>query len=411
VARIYDPFDTYVFKSGGRSHAPRTKSAGRRRPVSEFLVRRLLSRPELMNHLNHRHGDALFGRSLLVLVFEGTETEPQDTALTRAVGIARMGGGREEGEALARRWLVRRHAVSYRQPPTFARGLWVDTMEVAAPWSRLGDLYREVREALSHGGFVMAHLSHAYPDGCSIYFTFAGADPTDAKALERYLSTWERALEAAHHAGGTIAHHHGVGRSKRSAMRLELGAGVDLIDALTRAADPGSIMARGALVPEKDEGPQPVIPVGPMTPRFSLDAVSRIVTTRADTPLADLHRELALHGFALADAPSEGTVHGWLASDPSRSLRADPVDHRVAGYAVRLHNGTIARALPVPRRAAGPDLFALFETGETRLGVLDSVSLRVRGADETGPAWTAPFDAPSEALHPALASWLDRVDL
>ena len=116
--------------------------------------------------------------------------------------------------------------MSYRQPPTYARGVWVDTMEVAAPWSRLEALYDNVREALGGGGFVMAHMSHAYPDGCSIYFTFVGASKTDADAAVTYDATWKRALAAAHAAGGTVAHHHGVGRSKRSAMGLEWGAGV-----------------------------------------------------------------------------------------------------------------------------------------------------------------------------------------
>jgi alkyldihydroxyacetonephosphate synthase len=408
VARLYDPFDTYIFKSGGRAHAPRTESAGRPRPISEFLIRRVLKRPELLNEFNERFGERVFGRSLLVLVFEAAPNEEVEPAFERAMQIARDGAGRDEGEALARRWLARRHAVSYRQPPTFARGLWVDTMEVAAPWSRLAALYHDVHAALARGGFVMAHMSHAYPDGCSIYFTFAGAEPDDSGAMERYLATWARALEAAHRAGGTIAHHHGVGRSKRGAMRLELGAGTDVISLLTRAADPGEIIVRGPLVPARGEGPEPIIPTAPPPPPFAIDVRSRLASVRADLPMATLLDELAAHAFTLPNAPREGTVGEWLASRESEIVMSDPADHLVAGWFARLPDGEPARIIPSPRRATGPDLFTLFANGSGRHGHLEGVTLRIRGNDERGPAWFAPCAYDERGDDPALTSWVDR---
>src|SRR6202034_1358299 len=99
---------------------------------------------------------------------------------------------------------------------------WVDTMEVAATWQNLGALYDGVRKALGRHVFVMAHLSHAYPDGCSIYFTFAGSAPTAEAALARYDATWRVALDAAIESGGTLSHHHGVGRSKAPKLGAEL---------------------------------------------------------------------------------------------------------------------------------------------------------------------------------------------
>ncbi len=80
-----------------------------------------------------------------------------------------------EGDAPARRWIERRYAVSYRQAPVFANGAFVDTFEVAARWSDLGRLYEGVRRAFGDYVFVMAHFSHAYPDGCCVYFSFAGS--------------------------------------------------------------------------------------------------------------------------------------------------------------------------------------------------------------------------------------------
>src|SRR4030095_5457090 len=109
----------------------------------------------------------------------------------------------------------------------FMLGGFVDTMEVAAPWSKLDALYHGVRRALGRSVFVMAHLSHAYPDGCSIYFTFAASEESDQAAENRYDEAWRLALDAAIEAGGTLSHHHGVGRSKAPRMGDELGLGVE----------------------------------------------------------------------------------------------------------------------------------------------------------------------------------------
>src|SRR5262249_12475492 len=146
--------------------------------------------------------------------------------LDRARLVAERYGARSLGEAPARHWLDHRYGVSYRQSPVFMAGAFSDTMEVAAPWSRLGALYDAVREALGRHVFVMAHLSPAYPDGCSIYFTFAGSAPSPEAAAAKYDAAWRAALDAAIGAGGTLSHHHGVGRSKAPKLGAELGLGV-----------------------------------------------------------------------------------------------------------------------------------------------------------------------------------------
>ena len=102
----------------------------------------------------------------------------------------------------------------------------------------------------------MAHLSHAYPDGCCIYFSFAGtasagAGSWDERCLTTYDGAWRAALAAVGSAGGTIAHHHGVGRSKAPRLTGELGdAGIRTVEALMRAFDPKGILNPGNLRPD-----------------------------------------------------------------------------------------------------------------------------------------------------------------
>lgn len=405
VTRLYDPFDTWLFLQGDEDPDAQSRDApspGRLQPRVEAILRRVLDHPRAINAAAHRIVDALYSRSLLIVVFEHTDDEPVLDALERARALCIAHGGRDGGERPWKRWLLRRHAVSYRQPPTYARGVWVDTMEVAAPWSKLEGLYHEVRAALARGAFVMAHMSHAYPDGCSIYFTFAGASPDDAEAAAVYDRTWMAALEVAHRAGGTIAHHHGIGRSKRGAMGLEWGAGVRLLDALRRAADPRGLLVRGALVP----GPNEPVGTGPARPSgIQVDARSRLVDVPLDTPLAVLREVLAREGLALPHDAGDGDVRQWLLAHDGPTH--DPVDHRVAGWYGQLPTGEAMGWSPSPRRSTGPDVFPLL-LRDGRFGSLDGVVLRVRHRDERDTAWIAPCRVTPRALDASLTAWIAR---
>jgi alkyldihydroxyacetonephosphate synthase len=257
VCRLYDPFDAMLARQGAiKKEANKSASApgsgGRMLPS-------LLRRPGILNKLIDAAGSNVLGGALLLTIFEGEGDLPAREC-ERAQRLVDARGGRYEGEGPARKWLQHRYTVSYRQAPAFMAGAWVDTMEVAAPWSRLGALYDGVRKALGEHVFVMAHFSHAYPDGCCIYFSFAGSAAPDggpdwdAASTTTYDRAWQAALRAVVDAGGTIAHHHGVGRSKAPRLRAELGSGVEVFRALKRAFDPKRILNPGALEPEPAAG-------------------------------------------------------------------------------------------------------------------------------------------------------------
>lgn len=257
VARLYDPFDAMLARQGtvkpeGKSHGPGAAAPG----MGGAVLRSILRVPQAMNALVEGLGSRIFGGALLVLVFEGDEGEVE-AECARARSRLEARGARYEGEGPARKWLAHRYSVSYRQAPVFTSGAFSDTMEVAASWSKLGALYDGVRKALGKNVFVMAHFSHAYPDGCCIYFSFAGSAPPrtadggwDDASEAVYDRTWQAALAAAVDAGATLAHHHGVGRSKAPRLAAELGAtGISTARAVKRAFDPNGILNPGALLP------------------------------------------------------------------------------------------------------------------------------------------------------------------
>jgi alkyldihydroxyacetonephosphate synthase len=272
VARLYDPFDAMLARMGAVKRPARAGSTRAQAPgLGTAALRSVLRQPALMNEVIDAMGGKVLGGAMLLMIFEGVGEGPaREAERARAIieapanrGIG--GGGTYVGEGPARRWLQHRYSVSYRQAPMFASGAFVDTMEVAAKWSNLHALYDGVRHALGKHVFVMAHFSHAYPDGCCIYFSFAGSAAKghagareggwDAACEETYDRTWRAALDAAVAAGGTLAHHHGVGRSKAPRMGTELGAGVDVVRALQRAFDPHGILNPGNLLPPPDPTP------------------------------------------------------------------------------------------------------------------------------------------------------------
>ncbi|WP_373046316.1 FAD-binding oxidoreductase [Vulgatibacter sp.] len=267
VARLYDPFDTWIALG---AHAAADGDAG---PQLQPPVRADLRTSPERGSLG-RKGATLAGSAkkqalqgalslarplnlaagtlrscLLVLVHEGPAGETRaEAARTRAICAGH--GGTDLGEGPGRRWLRKRWAVSYQLPKMFDAGTWVDTCEVATSWGRVEPLYRAIRHAVAPHAFVMAHFSHAWPDGCSIYFTFSGPAPSVERGLRSYDAAWRAALDAAAAEGATITHHHGVGVLKGPWLEAELGAGgLALLQATKRVCDPDGILNPGKLVP------------------------------------------------------------------------------------------------------------------------------------------------------------------
>lgn len=121
-------------------------------------------------------------------------------------------------------------------------------MEVATSWANLRALHDRVREAIAPHALVMAHFSHAYLDGCSIYFTFAALQETAEATIERHRRAWHDGLAAAVAVGAVISHHHGVGVLKADALRASHGKlHSDVFVPIKRALDPRNVLNPGKL--------------------------------------------------------------------------------------------------------------------------------------------------------------------
>ena len=131
------------------------------------------------------------------------------------------------------------------------QGLVVDTIEVAAGWDRISELFETVcAEGVTVPGMIAmsGHVSHCYTQGANIYFTFVAAESDPARGIALYDRVWSLTMRHTRRVGGTIAHHHGIGRVRKTWLGEELGASVELIRRVKRAIDPQGIMNPGVLV-------------------------------------------------------------------------------------------------------------------------------------------------------------------
>jgi alkyldihydroxyacetonephosphate synthase len=192
------------------------------------------------------------GSALLLLLHEGPAAAVAAEAEAVAA-ICREGRGVATDPRAVDAWLAHRNRVpSFRS--FLEQGVIVDTVEVAATWSRLPGLYDAVTRSLGEVPGVLAataHASHAYRSGANLYFSFAvkPSDPSELAAT--YADCWRRVMEATLEAGGGIAHHHGIGRVRRDWIARELGdAGLALLRALRGALDPEGLWNPGNLLPD-----------------------------------------------------------------------------------------------------------------------------------------------------------------
>src|SRR4051812_20695223 len=258
--RLYDELDSFLHR-GEKDHdggAPESSALEHylslltptgKSVIGEWkkhAVALALTRPELVNKLAGSLLPYAQQGCLLIVGFEGDKGLTEAEARAAAVELERA-GGRDLGEGPGLRWLEHRYAVSFRMQKVFDAGAFVDTMEVATTWDKLLELYRAVREAVSPLAFIMAHFSHAYADGCSIYFTFAARGNGAADAEKKYDDIWRAGLSAVSKVGATISHHHGVGLSKAPFMPEEHGTSMEIYRALKDVLDPYGIMNPGKM--------------------------------------------------------------------------------------------------------------------------------------------------------------------
>ena len=195
---------------------------------------------------------------VMLVGIEGDRAEVDHT-LERSRAIIKNHGGMHMGEAPGVTWYEKRFLTPYLRDPMMDRGLGVDTLETATRWSNIVPLHDKVTKSIADAlsanaglpgasGIVMAHISHCYRDGASLYFTFAFPRQLD-REVEQWLAVKKAASDVITANGGTISHHHGVGTDHVPWVPAEKGPiTMDVLKAVKQRLDPTNILNPGKLL-------------------------------------------------------------------------------------------------------------------------------------------------------------------
>ena len=207
------------------------------------------------------------GSAVLVLGFESAD-HPVDAAMARAVEIVSDHGGRlPEGvrttgpgdaaasEGAAETWRSSFVRAPYTRDGLVQLGVLVETFETAVTWDRFEALHAGVTAAVEHAlaevcgvGLVTCRFTHVYPDGAAPYFTVM-APARRGSELAQWAEIKAAASEAILAHGGTITHHHAVGRDHRpwyDRQRPEPFAAA--LAAAKQRLDPAGVLNPGVLI-------------------------------------------------------------------------------------------------------------------------------------------------------------------
>ena len=138
------------------------------------------------------------------------------------------------------------------------------TTEISGCWDCIYDIYKSVIERISNEvpdlTMIGGHSSHSYINGTNVYFVYyynvVDCKPEDE--INKYHNLINRIIcEEAIRFGGSIAHHHGLGKARAHMVWDEYGSSFYMLETLKKAFDPKGIMNAGTLIPIKHNEKDP----------------------------------------------------------------------------------------------------------------------------------------------------------
>ncbi len=199
--------------------------------------------------------------ALLVLGFESTD-HPVEQPMARALELCREHGGgvsdagRGAGADAVSSWREAFLGAPYVRDALVAMGVLAETFETAVTWERLPGLHERVIAAAAEAARlqgastarVFCRFTHVYPDGPAPYFTVL-APARRGEEVEQWAHIKQAVSDAILSEGGTITHHHAVGRDHRPWYdRQRPQPFAEALRAAKVAIDPAGIMNPGVLI-------------------------------------------------------------------------------------------------------------------------------------------------------------------
>ena len=193
------------------------------------------------------------GRRCLLLG-QADGATPLARVVQRQIGrICRRMGGMGLTGAPVKRWETGRFRDPYMREDLNDFGIVIDTLETSVGWDQLPGVYSAVRRHIKERPrtICMTHASHFYPQGTNLYFIFI----TPMGELADFQSFQRSIIERIQACGGSLSHHHGVGKLMGPWMERHLGRNqMDLLRTLKAFFDPCGIMNPGGTLGLDERG-------------------------------------------------------------------------------------------------------------------------------------------------------------
>lgn len=220
-------------------------------------VCRVYSPEDAKQHFSHFYD----GKSVVVLTAEG----PEPLSAATAIGIEQAFNDRPHQRVdshLIEEWF---QGLNWGQDKIDAekevmlRDAHLGyTTEVSINWSGVGDLYHAVIDRIrseypraDHLTMLGAHSSHSYQTGTNLYFVYDyNIDCEPREEIDFYHVPLNAIIvEEALRLGGSMVHHHGIGKYRTPWTRQEHGSAYPMLERLKQAFDPNGVMNAGTILP------------------------------------------------------------------------------------------------------------------------------------------------------------------
>jgi alkyldihydroxyacetonephosphate synthase len=184
-------------------------------------------------------------------------------------------GGVKTGSGPALAWHKTTFTSPYLRDELITRGFLVETLETAATWNDLHQIYGAVVQTIGTtlnwsgvSGVVMTHLSHTYRAGANLNFTFI-CPQVRGREEEQWLRAKKQATRTMASMGGAISHHHGVGRDNKPWIGEYWDSKLlNSFKAIKNELDPLNILNPGVILDVPPNLPDPPLKYQPFSPRL-----------------------------------------------------------------------------------------------------------------------------------------------
>eukprot|EP00920_Eleutheroschizon_duboscqi_P002500 GHVT01005985.1.p1 GENE.GHVT01005985.1~~GHVT01005985.1.p1 ORF type:complete len:647 (+),score=99.25 GHVT01005985.1:228-1943(+) len=196
------------------------------------------------------------------LLVEGRDGSVCASSLDKLLRLAQRHGGIAGGSSNGQRGYNLTFMIAYIRDFVLDHSMLFESFETSLPWPNVIPCVAGVRASLLaaakakgvlHEPVLMVRLTQTYDEGAVLYFYFG----FNYKSVQNPIQTFEELEDEARRVimafGGSISHHHGVGKLRKKFLSKQIGhTGVRVLQGMKRVVDPSNVFASANLI-EKEE--------------------------------------------------------------------------------------------------------------------------------------------------------------